>query len=69
MPLEALTPDPGDDPDDGFADLSEERPPPEAIDLSEASLAEPCACPVPLAADGTCALCGHDLPGAVPEAA
>lgn len=54
---------------DDLSDLSEERPLPDPVDLSEARPAPRCQCPTPLADDGTCARCGHDLPEQVPEAA
>jgi hypothetical protein len=44
------------------ADLSDEQPLPDPIDLSETRPARPCDCRRPLADDGTCARCGHDLP-------
>jgi hypothetical protein len=47
---------------DDLSDLSEERPLPDPVDLSEARPAPRCQCPTPLADDGTCARCGHDLP-------
>ena len=54
---------------DDISDLSEERPLPDPVDLSEARLAPRCKCPTPLADNGTCARCGHDLPGEASEAA
>ena len=48
---------------DDLSDLSEERPLPYPVDLSEARQAPRCQCPTPLTDDGTCARCGHDLPG------
>jgi hypothetical protein len=54
---------------DDLSDLSEERPLPDPVDLSEARPASRCQCPTPLADAGTCARCGHDLPGEASDAA
>jgi hypothetical protein len=52
---------------DDLSDLSEERPLPDPVDLAEARPAPRCQCPTPLADDGTCARCGHDLPALAGE--
>jgi hypothetical protein len=57
------------DDEDPCGDLGDERELPPPIDLRHARPAPRCECADPRVDDGTCAICGHDLPVPVVEAA
>jgi hypothetical protein len=58
--------------EDEFADLGEEEPQPDPIDMRNARPAPVCDCPKPRHDDGNCGICGRSLPAEalrVPEPA